>query len=63
MKPAIPPVIGKPASEQQFFDAVRENIEIITGRRRGHGKIAPLPANATLTDVITKINELIERLQ
>lgn len=55
-KPGLP----DPRSPE-FLNAVKENVEIITGRRGG--KIAPLPTSATLPDVITKLNELIDRLQ
>jgi hypothetical protein len=40
---------------------VKESLEIIMGRRGG--KIDPLPANASIDDVIAKINEILDRLQ
>jgi hypothetical protein len=40
---------------------VKETLEIITGRR--DGKVQPLPADASLADVVNKVNELIARLQ
>lgn len=59
-KPAIPPV--PTGTERKRFDqAVKENIETLTGARGT--KVATLPANASLGDVIEKMNELIGVLQ
>lgn len=61
-KRAIPkPPSGTPPDMRMFCDAVKENIESITGVRGG--KIAELPATATLADVIGKVNEIVARLQ
>jgi len=46
---------------RMFLDAVKENIESLTGVRGG--KIKELPATATNADIIGKINELVGRLQ
>lgn len=53
------PHAGQP--RERFDEAVKEAIETITGERAG--KIAPLPATATLADAIAKINELLDRVQ
>jgi hypothetical protein len=42
------------------LDAIKENIEIITGQRRNG--IHPLPPTASLEDVIAKVNQIIDRL-
>lgn len=61
MKPAIPSA-PKPGDRRERFDqAVRENLEIITGRRGE--KIKPLADGASLADVVAKVNEIIARLQ
>lgn len=60
-KPAIPLPSGLPLGLVDILDPIKENIEIITGRRGG--KIALLPDTATDADVIAKINEVITRLQ
>lgn len=57
-KLSIPREKGPP--DQRWMDAVRDNLEVVTGRR---GRIRPLPPDATLDDVIAKINEILERLQ
>ena len=59
-KPAIPSA-PKDDTRARFDGSVKETLEIITGARGG--KIAKLNANAGLSDVIAKINELIDRIQ
>lgn len=56
-KPSIP--YGNSA---EAVKAMKENIEVITGKRAGT-KIKPLSSDATLSDVIAKINEILEVLQ
>jgi Zn-finger domain-containing protein len=62
MKRAIPPV---PTSEDyavtRFNRAVKEQLEVLSGVRRG--RVEPLPADAALGDVITAINQIINKLQ
>lgn len=55
-KPSIP---SKPLDP--FSKAIRENLEILTGQRGD--KIKPLTVDASLSDVIRKINELIALIQ
>lgn len=60
-KPAIP-VAPKDDPKRARFDlAIKECLERIMGRRGS--KIEPLPANATIDDVIAKVNEIIGQLQ
>lgn len=60
-KPAL--ILPKDASPAQirFNGSVKEALETIMGRRGA--KIEPLPADAGLTDIVAKLNELIEVLQ
>jgi hypothetical protein len=60
-KPAIPQVPRAEQPRTGFDQAVKENLEVITGRRGG--SVQPLPADASLADVIQRLNELIARLQ
>lgn len=60
-KPAIPQVPRDGQPRAQFDQAVKETLEIVTGRRGG--SVQPLPADASLADVIAKLNEIIARLQ
>lgn len=58
MKRTIP----KPNEDQLAFNrAVKENLDIITGR--SVMPIQKLDSTATLSDVISKINELLDRIQ
>lgn len=61
-KPSIPLITYDNAHALRgFYAAVRENIQIITGRRGG--KIAALPASPTNEELAAKVNELLGRLQ
>ena len=61
-KPGIPVVQTKDRTMDLAFAAVKENIEIITGARPQIGKIQKLASTATTGEIITKINEVISRL-
>lgn len=60
-KPALNPPKDAQPGQARFNTAVKESLETIMGRRGV--KIAPLPADAGLTDIVAKLNELIEVLQ
>ncbi len=60
-KPAIPDIPPGDAAMRRVLYALKENVEVVTGRRGG--QVAPLASTATLADVISKLNELINRLQ
>lgn len=59
-KPGIPAVPMGPPDIYAFFGAVKTNIELLTGVRGG--TLDKLTADATLDDVIAKLNEVIDRL-
>ncbi len=42
--------------------AMKENIEVITGARAGSTQIESLPTTATTADIVSKVNEIIGRL-
>lgn len=61
-KRAIPQIPRTQAEPRQNFDlALKEVIEVITGRRGN--KIQPLATNASQADLIAKVNEIINLLQ
>ncbi len=60
-KPAIPQVPKHGQPRLGFDQSIKETLEIITGRRGG--SVQPLPADASLADVIQRLNELIARIQ
>jgi hypothetical protein len=62
-KAAIPTVRTGDSNIDRAFDAVKQNLDVITGQIRGVDKFKPLPPNATLEQVITRLNEVVARLQ
>lgn len=59
-KPAIPDVPLGPQPLVSILSALKINVELLTGVRGG--PIETLPDTATLSDVITRLNELIDRV-
>lgn len=57
-KPSLPG-----PNEPGFDEAVKENLEILTGRRPNVAKLTKLASTASTADIITKINALLDRLQ
>lgn len=57
-KPSIPS-----PSDPSFNEAVKETIEIITGRRPNMAKLAKLESTSSTAGLINKVNELLDRLQ
>ena len=60
-KPAIPAVPRADPERTRFDAAIKERLEIMGGDRTG--KLAALPGDASLADVIARINEIGGRLQ
>jgi hypothetical protein len=61
-KPAIPVVTTGDRAVVNALTAVRENIELLTGMRPGIDQISQLASTASTADMITKINQIIARL-
>lgn len=60
-KPSIPAVAGvNDPAVAALLRPMKENIELMNGVRGG--QISSLPEDATLTDVIAKINQIIGKL-
>lgn len=59
-KPSIPSVNVADQRVASLLRPMKENIESITGARGG--PLVQLPSDATLDDVISKINAIIVRL-
>lgn len=57
----IPALTGLEPQVQKPLEAIKENLETLTGRRGT--KIKKLGPTSTLADAINKINELIGLLQ
>lgn len=61
-KPGIPSVQLQDQSLNTVVNALKENIEIITGSRIGVGEIRTLGTTASTAEIVSKINEIIGRL-
>ena len=61
MSAQIPSTQGIDPMVKRLLDPIKENIEVIKGRRGD--KIQPMQPAATLADVINKLNEIVARLQ
>ena len=61
-KPGIPAITTADMAVADVLSALKENVEIITGARPGVSQVRQLSASATTTEIVTKINELIARL-
>lgn len=61
-KPGIPSIYTQDLHLAATLTAMKENIEIITGARAKTTTIAQLSGTADLTAVISKINEVIARI-
>lgn len=62
-RPAIPRVPPSDREREAFDSAVKESLELVTGRGGRGTAIKLLPSDATLSDVVAKINELINTMQ
>lgn len=61
-KPGIPTINLPDRTLNQVLSAMRENLGIITGAIQGIGEIDQLASTATTAQIISKINEIIVRL-
>lgn len=59
-KPGIPTVPNKDPDTYNVLSTLKETVEILTGVRGG--KITTLASTATTAQIITKINEIITKL-
>lgn len=64
IRPEIPVIEGvEDKAAVRVLEAMKTVVEMITGRTPNRPQIKKLGANATLGGVITKVNEIIDRLQ
>lgn len=63
MKPSIPGTGSLQREIGMFIEPIKQNIEMITGARPGAVSIDPLPATATLADVIVQLNKILSRIE
>lgn len=58
--PGIPAVPSSAGSIGPILQALKQSVERLNGSRGN--RIAPLNSTATLDDVISKVNEIIDRI-
>jgi hypothetical protein len=61
-KAGIPGVGTLPPDLVRILEPIKQNLEIITGARPGVPQITPLQADASLSAVTAKINEIVSRI-
>ena len=59
-KRSIPSIPQTELALYNVLASLKENVELLTGVRGG--ALTELPANASLADCISKINEIVRRL-
>lgn len=62
MKKTAIPRPNAPLEMQGFCDATKETLDKLTGQNRSKENLTALPENATLSDVIKRLNIIIGRL-
>lgn len=62
-KTAIPAVNTGEFELDQFAAIVKQNLDSLTGQARNVERLRPLPATATLAEVIIRLNAITARLQ
>jgi hypothetical protein len=62
-KAAIPIVRSGIQTVDLFAQAVKQNLEQIAGQKQNSQQLVALPSTATLAQVITQMNAILERLQ
>lgn len=62
-KAAIPAVSTGNAPVDHALRALKQNVDQITGQAPRMRPFVPLPSDATLAQVIARLNEITERLQ
>lgn len=63
MKAAIPTLTTGSNDVDLFAQAVKQNLDGLTGQLKNKPKLKPLAATATLAEVIAQLNAILDRLQ
>ena len=62
-KAAIPSVKTGQADLDNALQAIKQNMDAITGQARNNPTLSPLPTSATLVQVVTQLNAVLARIQ
>ena len=60
---AIPPLNSGDANLDRCLEAVKQNLDRMTGQQKNATKLSPLASTATTAEQIARLNALLERLQ
>jgi hypothetical protein len=63
MKTAIPSVNSGNGDVDRFAEAVKQNLDSMTGQQKNAIKLLPLAATATTAEQIARLNALLDRIQ
>lgn len=61
-KTSIPALKSGNLQTDAFAQAVKQNMDWLTGQQRNAPPLFALPSTATLSDVIVQVNQVIKRL-
>lgn len=61
-KPSIPATGNLPPEIARVIDPIKTNVELMTGARPGSTSLQELDSAATLADAVTKINQILSRI-
>jgi hypothetical protein len=61
-KPSIPATGNLPPEIARVIEPIKTNVELITGARPGSVSLQALDSAATLADAVTKINQILSRI-
>lgn len=62
-KVAIPAVTTGMAELDRCLEAVKQNMDSITGQEKNATKLKPLDSTATAAEQVERLNALLERIQ
>lgn len=62
-KASIPVLRSGNSATDRFAQAVKQNLDSITGQRQNIPKLTPLESGATTAEIIAQLNAILQRLQ
>jgi len=60
---SVPVLVTQDRNLDAFAQAVKQNMDWLTGQQKNSPPLKPLAATATLAEVIEQVNQLQKRLQ
>ena len=62
-KSAVPTYNSQDQALNLTLSALKQNVDELTGQSRNTPNLSPLPATASLADVIAQLNRIVARLE